>query len=188
MLLDDQELIPAITPLDQAVGEYLARIDSGEVLDREEFLAAHSALRDELVAFFFDFDLTMQFAGSRDGFRPDTSIVSLAATAQLPSTRPGRERRAAACQEVSPTFAGPFPATFGQYRMQKLLGHGAMGEVYLADDETLGRQVALKVPRKSVFERPDSLARFHREARAYAKLRHQNICPVYEVNSLEGIH
>jgi formylglycine-generating enzyme required for sulfatase activity/serine/threonine protein kinase len=63
-----------------------------------------------------------------------------------------------------------------------------MGEVYIAEDVRLGRKVALKTPRRSVLEEPQLLARFLREARASAGLRHHNICPVYEVNQVQGIH
>ena len=82
----------------------------------------------------------------------------------------------------------PFPVSFGQYQVLRVLGEGAMGIVYLTEDVKLGRQVALKVPKTSVVEQPEQLARFLREARACAGLRHHNICPVYEVNELNGTH
>ena len=77
---------------------------------------------------------------------------------------------------------------FGSYRILRLLGRGAMGEVYLAEDESLARKVALKVPQRDLLEDPQHLQRFLREARSGAALRHHNICPVYEVDSCEGTH
>ena len=80
------------------------------------------------------------------------------------------------------------PGELGRYRILKRIGQGGMGTVYLAEDTTLDRQVALKVPRFSVDEAPDALKRFHREARAAAKISHPNICPVYDVGEIAGVH
>jgi serine/threonine protein kinase len=79
------------------------------------------------------------------------------------------------------------PVEFGRYRLEKVLGEGAMGRVYLALDTQLNRRVALKVPR---FASTDSqaLERFLREARAAALLRHSNICPIYDVGEQDGFH
>jgi|GEM_PF-5842848 len=80
------------------------------------------------------------------------------------------------------------PTRFGRYKIEKQLGKGAMGVVYLAEDTQLGRRVALKIPKKSSLVRPESLERFYREARTTATLRHNNICPVYDVGEIDGIH
>ena len=63
-----------------------------------------------------------------------------------------------------------------------------MGVVYLAKDTQLGRKVALKIPRQSALAEPESLERFYREARTAATLRHSNICPVYDVGQINGVH
>jgi serine/threonine protein kinase len=79
------------------------------------------------------------------------------------------------------------PNPFGRYSIQKLLGRGGMGAVFLAFDENLQRQVALKIP---LFHDGDSGAwkeRFLREARAVANLRHPNLCPVFDVGEEQGI-
>lgn len=62
-----------------------------------------------------------------------------------------------------------------------LLGTGAMGMVFEARDEDLGRTVALKVLRPEIARRPDGIQRLQREARAMAQLRHPNIVTVYDV-------
>jgi serine/threonine protein kinase len=80
------------------------------------------------------------------------------------------------------------PEQFGRYRILKLLGRGGMGAVYLARDEDLHREVALKVPRIDFDDTPQALERFYQEARAAAAFRHPNICPVYEVGEIDGIH
>jgi serine/threonine protein kinase len=79
------------------------------------------------------------------------------------------------------------PNPFGRYAIDRLLGRGAMGAVFLAYDEYLQRQVALKIP----LFRDDAAGpwkvRFLREARAVANLRHPNICPVFDAGETQGI-
>lgn len=77
-------------------------------------------------------------------------------------------------------------STFDRYKIEKLLGAGAMGAVYLATDPQLDRQIALKIPTLS--SSADFIKRFHREARAAAGLRHANICQVYDVGQHDGQH
>ena len=69
--------------------------------------------------------------------------------------------------------------TIGHYRIIHQLGKGGMGEVYLAEDTKLQRQVALKVLPESLRQNPDRLARFRREALAAAKLKHPNIAVIH---------
>jgi eukaryotic-like serine/threonine-protein kinase len=72
------------------------------------------------------------------------------------------------------------PATrVGAYEVTGLLGAGAMGEVYLARDTSLGREVALKILPDLFAHDPDRLARFEREARLLGSLNHPNIATVY---------
>jgi serine/threonine protein kinase/tetratricopeptide (TPR) repeat protein len=75
--------------------------------------------------------------------------------------------------------------TIGHYEIVRLLGEGGMGEVYLAKDTKLERFVALKFLVAGLFD--DHLAKdqLMREARAVAKLKHEHICPVYGVESID---
>jgi len=74
---------------------------------------------------------------------------------------------------------------FGRYRTEKLLGEGAMGRVWLAYDENLERNVAIKEPRidmiASETERSSFCERFMQEARSAARLNHPNIVTIYAV-------
>jgi serine/threonine protein kinase/Tol biopolymer transport system component len=74
----------------------------------------------------------------------------------------------------------------GHYRVVEKIGSGAMGEVFRARDERLGRDVALKLIRQSSSENPDHLRRFELEARAAAALNHPNIVAVYDVGLHQG--
>jgi serine/threonine protein kinase/Flp pilus assembly protein TadD len=71
--------------------------------------------------------------------------------------------------------------TISHYRLQQRLGAGAMGEVYLAEDLRLGRQVALKFLPREMTRDGQAKARFVREARAASILDHPNVCTVYDI-------
>ena len=74
----------------------------------------------------------------------------------------------------------------GHYRVVSRLGAGGMGEVFLAEDERLGRRVALKVLARDLAADATALARFQREARALAALNHPNIVTIYSVEEHDG--
>ena len=76
----------------------------------------------------------------------------------------------------------------GEYRILREIGRGGMGVVYEAEQESLGRHVALKVLPFHALMDPTSLERFRREARAAAGLHHSNIVPVFSVGEQEGVH
>ncbi len=76
----------------------------------------------------------------------------------------------------------------GDYRIVRELGRGAMGAVFEAIQESLGRRVALKVLPGTFALDPKRLERFRREARATARIHHPNIVPVYEVGEAGGSH
>lgn len=78
------------------------------------------------------------------------------------------------------------PPELGRYRIEKQLGQGAMGSVYLARDVQLNRTVALKIPHDLSNVAGNFDERFLREARCAATLNHPNICPVYEVGAQDG--
>ena len=73
------------------------------------------------------------------------------------------------------------PKTIGRYEVKRLLGHGAMGMVYLAEDPLLKRRVAIKVVRAAGEERDHALSRFQREAEISAQLNHPNIVTIFDV-------
>src|SRR5688572_5826356 len=76
----------------------------------------------------------------------------------------------------------------GDYRILREVGRGGMGVVYEAEQESLGRHVALKVLPSHALLDPRHLQRFHREAKAVARLHHSNIVPVHGVGEQDGLH
>lgn len=80
---------------------------------------------------------------------------------------------------------GTVPVIKG-YQLLKRVGRGAMGAVYLARQESLGREVAIKVLAVLGVDALWVMDRFHREARAIARLKHPNIVPIYDFGETDG--
>ncbi|MDK2970898.1 MAG: eukaryotic-like serine/threonine-protein kinase [Candidatus Sumerlaeota bacterium] len=78
--------------------------------------------------------------------------------------------------------------TLGGYRIEKLLGAGGMGAVFLAHQVSLDRKIALKVLPERFAKSPELLARFTREALSAGHLNHHNVMQVYDVGHDQGIH
>ncbi len=77
--------------------------------------------------------------------------------------------------------------TLGDYEVDRLLGRGGMGEVYLARQVSLNRHVAIKVLRPELLSKANYLSRFEAEATAVAKLNHPNIVHVYALGLEDGV-
>jgi hypothetical protein len=97
--------------------------------------------------------------------------------------------------EVTPVFPKPGPSPpagvsvpkrLGRYLILSTLGKGSYGTVYLAEDESLGRRVAIKVPRPDRISKPSDIESYESEARLVATLDHPGIVPVYDVGHTEG--
>jgi len=182
--------------------QFKARCDSGARPPVEDFLREHlERLNSESRTFAFREVLRTAFesgtaeqidiASLRTRFPEMVEIIdSLAAGAnetiafQAGSTSVNSKLSAAAS---SSSNAKP-PETLGRYRLEKELGRGGMGAVYLARDTKLDRLVALKVPTFGGEDADVLVERFYREARTMAAINHVNLCTVHDVCEIDGFH
>jgi len=77
---------------------------------------------------------------------------------------------------------------FGRYRVLDVLSAGGMGEVFLAEDSSLRRKIALKVLPENIAQDKERLRRFEQEAFAASALNHPNILTIYEFGAADGLH
>lgn len=108
-----------------------------------------------------------------------------------PASPAPRRRAAGSVTTVAELFDPPEgPDELGRvagYSVRKFLGEGGMGCVYLAEDVRRQRPVALKFLLPALARDETSAARFVREGRAAARVRHENVVAVYEVGDLHGL-
>jgi serine/threonine protein kinase/formylglycine-generating enzyme required for sulfatase activity len=110
---------------------------------------------------------------------PHARLKPLDSTKSL--LREGRtidDREAAAPEALALSL---LPERIGRFRVEKVLGTGGFGIVYLARDEQLNRQVAIKVPHAKRVSRPEDAQLYLTEAQTVASLEHPHIVPVYDV-------
>lgn len=88
--------------------------------------------------------------------------------------------------DVTELAASRLPATFGDFELVEEIGRGGMGIVYRARQAALEREVALKLILLDHLASTTDRARFYAEARAAARLEHENIVPVYELGQVDG--
>src|SRR5262245_14091020 len=111
---------------------------------------------------------------------PCASKVSLASAGEIEPTLPPSQTPDARRPALAPGEADD-PGRLGKYRLRKELGRGGMGVVYLADDERLQRQVALKVMLEAAAD-TTARERFLREARAAARISSDHVVSVFEAD------
>ncbi len=143
---------------DRLYDEYLEAALRGEAEGVDAFLARHP--------------------GAGDALRERLGrIARLVREPDVPASAPPR----------LPAEAGlPFE-TLGEFRLLRRLGEGGMGVVFLAEQGSLGRLVALKVVRPERSGSPEAAARFQREAQSIARLRHPNVVAVHGTGEDRGV-
>ena len=80
----------------------------------------------------------------------------------------------------------PVPARFGHFLLLRRLGSGGMGTAFLAEDESLGRKVAIKVMQKALGADEKAFATFKNEAQSAARLNHPHVAQVYSFGQEKG--
>jgi WD40 repeat protein/serine/threonine protein kinase len=148
-------------PLEALAEEFLERFRRGERPALSEYTGKHPALADDIRELF-------------------PALVMLEDVRPASAPHGGSARRS-----DSP---GARLERVGDYRILREVGRGGMGIVYEAEQESLGRHVALKVLPAHALLEPRQLERFQREARSAARLHHTNIVPVFGVGEQDGLH
>ncbi len=173
--------------LDQVLADYSRRVAAGESISHDELVSRHPGLADALRSHFASQGEVPE-SDTSHGHDPDTSHGHDTAMADPGTQYRPRSNQATIPPRLTPVRSCTLPEQFGRYRVVRCLGEGTMGAVYLADDTQLERPVALKIPKFSDDDDDAEMtARFYREARAAAHLRHANLCPVYDVGEIDGI-
>jgi len=164
------------------VDDYLARfpeLGTPETVT-VDLIRVELDMRGELGEPLDDQELAMRFPGRVDEI-DDAEPTGVVAGVDRLTVAPGLRFESSEVVDL--------PEVFGRYRILRQIGRGSMGVVWLAYDEELERQVAVKVPNfESTDDGSELIERFYREARAAAKLNHPNICPVHDVGEIDGIH
>jgi predicted Ser/Thr protein kinase len=116
-----------------------------------------------------------------------SEAATIAAGPGIPRSRPGSSsgRNPSSVHGEGRFLPGAILAE--RYRIISLLGKGGMGEVYRADDLTLGQPVALKFLPEPAGNDPELLERFRTEVRISRKVSHPNVCRVYDVGEVDGL-
>lgn len=136
----------------------------------------------------FDPDAARSAPGPAASAGPATSSAASSNTQPTPQASAANKPPArAASSEPARAETGGLPQVKG-YRIERPLGRGGMGEVYLAVQESLGRPVALKVLASKLAADQDFVLRFQAEARAAAALNHPNVVTVHDVWEESGRH
>jgi serine/threonine-protein kinase len=90
--------------------------------------------------------------------------------------------------ELNKTKAIMVGTTLGNYKILEKLGAGGQGTVYKAVDSKLGRTVVIKVLPEELLAKAANVKRFEREARLASSLDHANICTIFDLNEINGVH
>jgi serine/threonine-protein kinase len=119
-------------------------------------------------------------------------MITLDAVSPSPA-QPPRSKTPSAAKTPNFAVSSPSQGRFlpgrllaGRYRIIALLGQGGMGEVYRADDLTLGQPVALKFLMEDATQDASILERFRNEVRMSLRVSHPNVCRVYDVGEVDG--
>lgn len=182
--------------IDRVADAFKARWRSGERPRIEEYLdQVTPALRGALLRELIGVEIEVREAGGelvplvefRRRFPNEVEVVEAAFAAMGPSESSTTVGQVGGDSVGDSREGEPQPAesplSLGRYQIQRVLGQGGFGTVYLAHDPQLDRPVALKVPQRNWFTSAERRAAFVREARLAAQLKHPGVVAVYDVQA-----
>ena len=187
-------------PLDEAFAAYLRACDEGHGEDRETFIQRYPSMADrlrELMALadslgsFVSFDSESSKSSVIQAGDPLAKIPGDAETLNFDavSGEIGDRNVTLPLANREPGDMGPtLPFELGDYTLQKVIGRGGMGVVYLAVQKNLDRKVAVKMIRSGALASEAEVTRFYTEAKAAAALEHRNIVSIFQFGHLAGHH
>jgi eukaryotic-like serine/threonine-protein kinase len=155
--------------IDFVFAEFCLRHDLGESPSVDEYVSRFPQLASQLRPLLEGFQ-----NGDRKPLAQPTASKSTAASEMAPEV--------STAAPASSTSI-PLPERIGRYRIERVLGRGGFGTVFLARDEQLNRSVAVKVPHADRVDLSQDVELYQAEARTVASLEHPHIVPVYDVGS-----
>jgi len=197
--------------LDEVLLEFLRHHDAGSRIDRESFIEANPALAPRLRELLEAADWIEEMAGPTlaennidtpgTTTQPPQSAIALTIDPNRPSYDPNADTLDVLAKPSGSSPRNPvsdfpqldntqanLPCRFGDYVLERILGRGGMGVVYLANQIALNRRVAIKMIRSGALASDEEVERFYSEARSVAKLTHPNIVTIYHCGESNGHH
>jgi WD40 repeat protein/serine/threonine protein kinase len=165
---------PSDPALADLFDELVRRVQAGEHVDLDDYIQRHPTRADELRRVFPAIEMLVELgrsSASRPGPVP-TPIRSVSEGGSPDTADP----------------SAPELATLGDFRIVREIGRGGMGIVYVAEQLSVGRRVALKVLPFAAVTDSRQLQRFKNEVHAAGQLHHTNIVPIFTVGSDRGVH
>ncbi|MCH8828320.1 MAG: serine/threonine protein kinase [Planctomycetes bacterium] len=168
---------------------YVAALHQADPASRSVLLERHPELQ-KLLGCLETLDVLappreMESASSPPADRFDVDVPTQIGTGQPPQETSAAEK---SDEERSPGENEGAENDFGKYQLQREIGRGGMGVVYLARQTNLDRTVALKMILSSRLASPEDVRRFASEAKAAASLHHPNIVAIHEAGQIHGQH
>ena len=174
--------------LNEIIAEYLEAVETGNSPDREQLLAAHPDVAEELQSFFAEHDQLRAAAASS---REEATLARQqpARMLRFPPQSPVEDATLAPAASTNDTAQiGTRVRYFGDYELLEEIARGGMGVVYKARQVSLNRVVAVKMILAGQLAGEEDTQRFLAEAEAAAQLDHPGIVPIYEVGEHDGQH
>lgn len=188
MSSSDQDISRDDPRLNEILAAYMQAVESGQVIDAEQFVQEHVEFEKELREFFADKRRLDQLAGKEPAPRAISPPVDAATLPPKSATYVDAPTLDSVAGPRAATRPGTVIRYFGEYELLKEIARGGMGVVYKARQVKLNRIVALKMILAGHLASREDVQRFYTEAEAAAGLEHPGIVPIFEVGDHEGQH